>query len=56
VLFRGRVVGGLPHGDQSETSEAAWIPVEDLPGLPMEAAERAWLTPALAEGGPPHLA
>jgi ADP-ribose pyrophosphatase YjhB (NUDIX family) len=56
VLFRGRVVGGLPHGDQSETSAAAWIRVEDLPELPMEAAERSWIAPALAEGSPPHLA
>ena len=55
VLFRARAVGGLPHGDQSETSEAAWVRVEDLPGLPMEAAERSWLTHALAEGRPPHL-
>jgi ADP-ribose pyrophosphatase YjhB (NUDIX family) len=56
VLFRGRAVGGLPHGDQSETSEAAWIRVEDLPALPMEPAERSWLTPVLAPGSPPHLA
>jgi 8-oxo-dGTP diphosphatase len=55
VLFRARVVCGVPHGDQSETSEAAWIPVEDLPDLPMEAAERSWLAHALAAGGPPHL-
>jgi ADP-ribose pyrophosphatase YjhB (NUDIX family) len=56
LLFRGRAIGGLPHGDQSETSAAAWVRVEDLPGLPMEPAERAWLLPALAPGGPPHLA
>jgi 8-oxo-dGTP diphosphatase len=56
VVFRGRSVGGLPHGDQSETSEAAWIRVEDLPALPMEPAERSWVTPALALGGLPHLA
>jgi 8-oxo-dGTP diphosphatase len=56
VLFWGRVVGGFPHGDQFETSEAAWIRVEDLPGLPMPAAERSWITPALAVGTLPHLA
>ena len=56
VLFRGRVLGGLPHGDQFETSEAAWIRVEDLPALPLEAAERSWLAPALAVGSPLHLA
>lgn len=56
VLFRGRLVRGRPHGDQFETSEAAWIRVEDLPALPMEAAERSWLTAALAAGSPPHLA
>jgi len=56
VLFWGRVVGGFPHGDQSETSDAAWIRVEDLPGLPMAAAERSWITPALAVGTLPHLA
>ena len=56
VLFRGSVVGGVPHGDQFETSEAAWIRVEDLPGLPMEAAERTWITHALAVSSPPHLA
>jgi hypothetical protein len=56
VLFRGRAVGGLPRGDQAETSEAAWIRVEDLPALPVEPAERSWLTPALVAGSPPHLA
>ena len=55
VLLRGRVVGGRPHGDQSETSAAAWIRLRDLPELPMEAAERPWIAHALAVGRPPHL-
>jgi 8-oxo-dGTP diphosphatase len=55
VLFRGRAVGGRPHGDQSETSEAAWIPVDDLPEWPIVSAERAWIAHALAAGQPPHL-
>ena len=55
VLLRGRVVGGRPHGDQSETSAAAWIRLRDLPELPREAAERPGIAHALAVGRPPHL-
>jgi len=55
VLFRGRATGGSPHGDQHETIEAAWVPVADLPGMPIEPPERFWIAQALAIGGPPHL-
>jgi 8-oxo-dGTP diphosphatase len=55
LLFRARAVGGLPHGDQHETSDAAWVPVADLAGLPMEAPVRLWVTQALAIGEPPLL-
>jgi 8-oxo-dGTP pyrophosphatase MutT (NUDIX family) len=55
LVFRGRAVGGLPHGDQSETSQAAWVPIPDLAGLPIEAPERSWISHALAVGEPPYL-
>ena len=55
VLFRGRAAGGRPHGDQAETSEAAWVPVADLARLRIEAPERSWLTHALVVGEPPFL-
>lgn len=55
VLFRGRAVGGVPRGDQHETSDAAWIRAADLPGLSIEPAERFWIAQALAVGEPPHL-
>ena len=56
LLFRAHPVGGAPRGDQQETSAAAWVPVEDLPGLRMEPAVRAWLGQVLDDvGGAPHL-
>ena len=55
VLFRGRAINGLPHGDQFETSEAAWIPVVDLAELPLEEAERSWIRLALAVSKSPYL-
>jgi 8-oxo-dGTP pyrophosphatase MutT (NUDIX family) len=55
VLFRARAVGGVARGDLHETSEAAWVPVADLPALPMQPSARSWITPALAVGDPPHL-
>jgi 8-oxo-dGTP pyrophosphatase MutT (NUDIX family) len=36
LLFRARAVGGVPRGDQRETSAAAWVPVADLRGLSIE--------------------
>jgi 8-oxo-dGTP diphosphatase len=55
VLFRARAVGGVPHGDQAETSDAAWVPVADLAGLSIEAPERLWIDRALAVGEPLYL-
>jgi 8-oxo-dGTP diphosphatase len=55
LLFRARAVGGMPHGDQHETSEAAWVTVADLAGLPMEPVVRLWVAQALAMGEPPLL-
>jgi len=55
VLFRARAVGGIPHGDLHETSEAAWIGLMDLPGLPMEPAARIWIDQAISIGDPPYL-
>jgi 8-oxo-dGTP diphosphatase len=55
LLFRARVRGGTLHGDQHETSDAAWVPVADIAGLPMEPPMRRWVAHALAGGEPPHL-
>ena len=55
VLFRARALGGIPHGDLHETSEAAWVAPMDLPGLPMEPAARIWIDQALSIGDPPYL-
>jgi len=55
VLFRARAVGGMPHGDLHETSEAAWIALTDLPGLAMEPAARIWIDQAISIGDPPYL-
>lgn len=55
VLLEARWVGGVPRGDLVETSEAAWVPVADIPGLPMEPSTRIWIAEALAAPGPPHL-
>jgi ADP-ribose pyrophosphatase YjhB (NUDIX family) len=55
LIFRARAVGGVPRGDQRETSEAAWVPVTDIPGLPMERPVRLWIAQALAVGEPPHI-
>src|SRR3712207_2264099 len=33
LLFRARYLGGVPRGDGHETSDAAWVPVADVPGL-----------------------
>jgi 8-oxo-dGTP diphosphatase len=55
VIFRARAVGGVPRGDQRETCAAAWVPVADIPGLPMEPPVRLWIAQALAIGQPPHI-
>jgi ADP-ribose pyrophosphatase YjhB (NUDIX family) len=55
LIFRARAVGGVPRGDQRETSAAAWVPVADIPGLPIEPPVRLWIAQALAVGEPPHI-
>ena len=55
LIFRARAVGGIPRGDQRETSEAAWVPVADLPGLSIEPPVRLWIAQALAIGEPLHI-
>jgi 8-oxo-dGTP diphosphatase len=55
VLFRARCLGGVPHGDQQETSDAAWVPVADLPQLAMEPPVRLWVAHAIEVGEPPFL-
>jgi 8-oxo-dGTP diphosphatase len=55
VVFHARWVGGVPRGDGKETSEAAWMALAELPGLPIAPAVRAWIDQALALDEPPHL-
>jgi 8-oxo-dGTP diphosphatase len=55
VLFRARAIGGVPHGDQHETTDAAWVALPDLPRLPIEPPVRIWIDQALALDEPPHL-
>jgi 8-oxo-dGTP diphosphatase len=55
ALFHARAVGGAPHRDARETSEAAWVAVADLRGLPMEPAVGSWITEALSFDPLPHL-
>jgi 8-oxo-dGTP pyrophosphatase MutT (NUDIX family) len=55
VLFRARALGGIPHGDLHETSEAAWVAPMELPRLPVEPAAQFWIDQALSVGDPPYL-
>jgi 8-oxo-dGTP diphosphatase len=55
VVFRARSVGGGPHGDGYETSEAAWVPIAELRSLPVEPAVRVWIDEVLASDPCPHL-
>lgn len=55
VLFRGRWLGGQPHGDGHETSDAAWVAIADLRSLPVEPAVRVWIDEVLASDPCPHL-
>ena len=55
IVFRARAVGGTPHGDLHETSDAAWVALADLPGLSIEPPVRIWIAHALAVGECPHL-
>jgi 8-oxo-dGTP diphosphatase len=54
-MFRARALGGEPHGDAHETSEAAWVALADLRGLPIESHTRIWITEALCSDPVPHL-
>ena len=55
LVFRARVVGGVPHPDLDETSEAAWIATGELTDFPMEPPVRLWLSAALDDAVPPYL-
>ena len=55
LIFRARVVGGVPHPDLSETSEASWIAATDLAGFPMERPARLWISAALDDAEPLYL-
>jgi 8-oxo-dGTP diphosphatase len=55
LLFRARSLGGVPHGDHRETSDAAWIAVADMRDLPIEPSARSRITQALAVGESPYL-
>jgi ADP-ribose pyrophosphatase YjhB (NUDIX family) len=55
VLFHARSIGGEPHGDGYETSEAAWMPIPDVRSLPVEPAIRVWIDEVLASDSCPHL-
>jgi 8-oxo-dGTP diphosphatase len=50
VVLHARPVGGTPHGDAHETSEAAWVEVADLPGLGIEPPIDGWITQAVSGG------
>lgn len=55
VVFHARAVGGDPHPDMRETSEAAWVAVDDLAHLPIEPPSRLWITAALALQSEPQI-
>jgi 8-oxo-dGTP diphosphatase len=56
LVFRARVIGGAPHPDLRETSEAAWVAVADLPHLPIEPPARLWIAAVLALEDAPQIA
>jgi 8-oxo-dGTP diphosphatase len=47
LLFRARALGGVPHGDSHETSEAAWVALADVKELAIAPTMRAWIEQAL---------
>ena len=55
LVLRADALGGSPRGDLHETSEAAWVTVDQLPGLRMEAPVRAWIARSLAADESAHL-
>ena len=56
LVFRARTIGGAPHADLHETSEAAWVAVADLPQLLIEPPIRIWIAAALALEDAPRIA
>jgi 8-oxo-dGTP diphosphatase len=54
VIFHATAIGGVPRGDLHETSEAAWVAIAELPGLPVEPHERIWIESALVADALPH--
>jgi 8-oxo-dGTP pyrophosphatase MutT (NUDIX family) len=48
IVLRARSIGGVPHPDRHETSEAGWVAVGDLPQLLIEPPVRSWIAAALA--------
>jgi 8-oxo-dGTP diphosphatase len=55
LVFAAQLVAGVPTGDLHETSEAVWVPVADVPHLPIEPPVRLWIAAALAPEGAPRL-
>ncbi|MGY1753490.1 NUDIX hydrolase [Blastococcus sp. SYSU D01042] len=55
LVFRARAVGGVPRGDERETSAAAWVGVDALDHLPVEAPVRLWIDASLAGDDAPRL-
>jgi 8-oxo-dGTP diphosphatase len=55
LVFRARVVSGVPTPDMRETCEAAWVARAEVARLPMEYPSRLWIGTALDDGQPPHL-
>ncbi len=56
LVFRAQAVGGAPHADLHETSEAAWVAVADLPQLHVEPPIRRWIAAALSLEDTPRIA
>jgi len=56
LVFRARALGGAPHADMRETSEAAWVAVADLAALPVGPPMRDWIAEVLANDDVPLIA
>jgi 8-oxo-dGTP diphosphatase len=55
LVFRARALGGVPHGDLHETSEAAWVALADLGTLVIAPPMRTWIEQALDLNAAPYL-
>ena len=55
VVLSARPLAGSPHGDDHETSEAAWVEVADLPELAIESPVNGWIASALSADEWPQL-